>query len=113
MHLIISTEIVNSTNDMNVTLPSRGIPHVIEIPKSYGPVKHQLVSKSSFTYYDSERMSPGSEATKRDLEETKRMVKEMKDMPASTVFAKFGLVDGSEGDVCNQFTRRVSVDTSN
>jgi hypothetical protein len=95
---------MNSTTRKNAALPSRGIPHVIEIPKSSGSVvkRQEFVSKPSFdssSNNNSNNMSPASEATKEDFEEMKRMVKLLKEMPASDVFAKFGLVDGCrEGD---------------
>ncbi|KAL3780745.1 hypothetical protein ACHAWO_005532 [Cyclotella atomus] len=83
---------MNSTYHKNAAVPSWDIPHVRGI--SSRPIE-KLVSKSSFTYYDSNRMSLRSEPTKQELEEMKRMVKKMINMPASAIFEKFGLNKGN------------------
>ena len=92
----------------------RTVPKYIEIPcgpTAAGaiPEHHEPVSNSSFINFDCDIVSsPGSRATQDDLDEMKRMVREMVNKPASTVYEKFGLLD-TEGERLSKYVRQVSM----
>jgi uncharacterized membrane-anchored protein YjiN (DUF445 family) len=100
-------------NSKNAAPANRGIPRVIAIPSVQTKSTQKSVSKSSNIYFDGDTSSPGSEATQQDLDDMKRMVRELRNQlrnqPASAVYQKtFGLVR-AERDTSREFASQVSI----
>ena len=89
---------MNQAYSKNV-LSNRSVPKYIVIPcdsAAIGPMS-EIHEPASFTNFDIGIVShPDFGVTQHDLDEMKRMVREMMNQPVSMVYKKFGLLDAEE-----------------
>ena len=105
---------MNGGNSIDVAAASHSVPNYIEIPhvRTKSAAQHQeLTLQSSSVYLNSRKESSSScsrsDPTLQDLEDMKRMVRELRNKSVEEVYQKWGL--GSEGDATN-CVRQVSID---
>lgn len=105
---------MNCGGNSNNAAADHSVPTHIEIPhvttKRSNAAHHELASQSSsvYLYGKTESSCPGSDATLQDLEDMKRMVRELRNKSMEEVYQTLGL--DSEGDGSKKCVRQVSID---